>query len=39
TDQSFWSPEELQRAGIESFIAKDRLFDADLKSLFTPSAP
>ncbi|MBE8478505.1 response regulator, partial [Streptomyces justiciae] len=36
TDKSFWSPEELQHAGIESFVAKDKLFDADLKSLFTP---
>ncbi|WLW57294.1 response regulator transcription factor [Streptomyces sp. YU58] len=39
TDQSFWSREELQRAGIESFVAKDKLFDADLKALFTPTAP
>ncbi|NUR41963.1 MAG: response regulator transcription factor [Streptomyces sp.] len=39
TDQSFWSPEELQRAGIESFVAKDRLFDADLRGLFTPTVP
>ena len=39
TDKSLWSPEELQRAGIESFIAKDKLFDADLKNLFTPTTP
>ena len=39
TDKSFWSPEELERAGIESFVAKDKLFDADLKSLFAPTAP
>jgi two-component system nitrate/nitrite response regulator NarL len=39
TDKSFWSPEELQRAGIESFVAKDKLFDADLRGLFTPTAP
>ncbi|GAB2997158.1 hypothetical protein GCM10023080_073920 [Streptomyces pseudoechinosporeus] len=37
TDQSFWSAEELERAGIESFVAKDRLFDADLKGLFAPA--
>jgi two-component system nitrate/nitrite response regulator NarL len=39
TDKSFWSPEELQRAGIESFVSKDGLFDADLKNLFTPTTP
>ncbi|MGV9454440.1 response regulator [Streptomyces sp. NPDC003635] len=39
TDKSLWSPEELRPAGIESFVAKDRLFDADLRSLFTRSAP
>ncbi|MFF4354776.1 response regulator [Streptomyces sp. NPDC001530] len=39
TDKSFWSPEELERAGIESFVAKDKLFDADLRGLFTPAAP
>ncbi|MEV6106478.1 response regulator [Streptomyces sp. NPDC051940] len=38
TDQSFWSQEELERAGIASFIAKDRLFDADLTGLFDASA-
>jgi two-component system nitrate/nitrite response regulator NarL len=32
-----WSEEELRRAGIESFIAKDRLFDADLMGLFAPA--
>ncbi|CCK24588.1 hypothetical protein BN159_0209 [Streptomyces davaonensis JCM 4913] len=39
TDKSLWSQEELRRAGIASFVAKDRLFDADLRSLFTRSAP
>ncbi|MFD0317782.1 LytR/AlgR family response regulator transcription factor [Streptomyces flavalbus] len=38
TDKSFWSPEELERAGIRSFVAKDRLFDADLRGLFAPAA-
>ncbi|WP_372346690.1 response regulator transcription factor [Streptomyces sp. KL116D] len=38
TDKSLWSHEELERAGIESFVAKDRLFDADLRSLFSPTA-
>ncbi|MFE9359859.1 response regulator transcription factor [Streptomyces olivaceoviridis] len=38
TEQSFWSAEELEEAGIESFIAKDRLFDADLKGIFHPPA-
>ncbi|MGV9937767.1 response regulator [Streptomyces olivaceoviridis] len=38
TEQSFWSADELQQAGIESFIAKDRLFDADLRSIFGPTA-
>ncbi|WP_236042001.1 response regulator [Streptomyces sp. Y2F8-2] len=37
TDKSFWSQEELRRAGIESFVAKDKLFDADLRGLFAPS--
>ncbi|MER5530036.1 response regulator [Streptomyces sp. NPDC002677] len=37
TDKSLWSQEELQRAGIESFVAKDNLFDADLLSLFAPA--
>ncbi len=36
TEQSFWSAEELEQAGIESFIAKDRLFDADLMGIFRP---
>jgi two-component system nitrate/nitrite response regulator NarL len=36
TDKLCWSAEELERAGIESFIAKDALFDADLRGLFTP---
>ncbi|GGM22712.1 hypothetical protein GCM10010129_78800 [Streptomyces fumigatiscleroticus] len=39
TDKSFWSQEELGRAGIECFVAKDKLFDADLRGLFAPSAP
>ncbi|CAG6390677.1 response regulator transcription factor [Streptomyces cocklensis] len=39
TDRSLWSPEELRGAGITSFVAKDRLFDADLLSLFAPAAP
>ncbi|MFE6895173.1 response regulator [Streptomyces sp. NPDC057694] len=34
TEQSFWSVDELKGAGIESFIAKDRLFDADLLGIF-----
>ncbi|MEV7077913.1 response regulator transcription factor [Streptomyces sp. NPDC093516] len=38
TDKSFWSREELELAGVESFVAKDKLFDADLKGLFTPAA-
>ncbi|GAB1340554.1 hypothetical protein ACE1SV_71440 [Streptomyces sp. E-15] len=38
TEQSFWSVDELRQAGIESFIAKDRLFDADLKTIFSPTA-
>ncbi|MFF0465579.1 response regulator transcription factor [Streptomyces mexicanus] len=38
TEQSFWSADELRQAGIESFIAKDRLFDADLKAIFGPTA-
>ncbi|MFF5858225.1 response regulator [Streptomyces sp. NPDC012751] len=37
TEQSFWSVDELRQAGIESFIAKDRLFDADLKTIFSPT--
>ena len=38
TDKVFWSRRELERAGIESFVAKDRLIDADLVGLFDPSA-
>lgn len=38
TEQSFWSADELRQAGIESFIAKDRLFDADLKGIFGATA-
>ncbi|WP_093788667.1 response regulator [Actinacidiphila guanduensis] len=34
TEQSFWSTDELRQAGIEAFVAKDRLFDADLQALF-----
>ncbi|GGM14456.1 hypothetical protein GCM10010129_68320 [Streptomyces fumigatiscleroticus] len=37
TEQSYWSAEELEQAGIEDFIAKDRLFDADLKGIFSPA--
>ncbi|GGU66884.1 response regulator [Streptomyces griseoviridis] len=37
TDKSVWSEEELARAGIESFVAKDQLFDADLRALFAGS--
>lgn len=37
TDQSFWSEEELQRAGIEAFIAKDRLSEAELRGIFAPT--
>ncbi|MET9595448.1 response regulator [Streptomyces sp. NPDC006516] len=39
TDDLLWSSEELVSAGIESFVAKDRLFDADLRGLFASSAP
>ncbi|MER6115815.1 response regulator transcription factor [Streptomyces sp. A0642] len=39
TDDLQWSREELESAGIESFVAKDKLFDADLRGLFAPSAP
>lgn len=38
TEQSFWSADELKQAGIECFIAKDRLFDADLKGIFGTTA-
>ncbi|MFF0225857.1 response regulator [Streptomyces sp. NPDC004629] len=38
TEQTYWSQEELEQAGIESFIAKDRLFDADLKGIFSTTA-
>ncbi|MEV5607477.1 response regulator transcription factor [Streptomyces sp. NPDC052225] len=38
TDKSAWSAEELHGAGIKSFVAKDKLFDADLRGLFEPSA-
>ncbi|MFG3206636.1 response regulator [Streptomyces sp. NPDC048192] len=38
TEQSFWSADELREAGVDSFIAKDRLFDADLKSIFSRTA-
>lgn len=38
TDQSMWSPGELADAGITSFVAKDRLFDADLRGLFASPA-
>ncbi|WP_320779290.1 response regulator [Streptomyces sp. CRN 30] len=39
TDKSLWSKEELDRAGIDFFVAKDRLFDADLRSMFAPASP
>ncbi|MFF4903032.1 response regulator transcription factor [Streptomyces sp. NPDC001068] len=39
TDRTLWSREELRVAGIECFVAKDRLFDADLRGLFARSAP
>ncbi|MFE7750338.1 response regulator [Streptomyces sp. NPDC057428] len=37
TDGSLWSQEELESAGIECFVAKDRLFDADLRGMFAAS--
>ncbi|MEU6292512.1 response regulator transcription factor [Streptomyces sp. NPDC046988] len=39
TDRSLWAREELDRAGIECFVAKDKLFDTDLRGLFTAPAP
>ncbi|GAA2339473.1 response regulator [Streptomyces kunmingensis] len=39
TDESPWSHEQLADAGIDAFVAKDRLVDADLRGLFTPAAP
>ncbi|WP_338692877.1 response regulator transcription factor [Streptomyces sp. Q6] len=39
TDKSLWSHEELEKAGIKSFVAKDKLFDADLRALFTAAPP
>ncbi|MCT9931845.1 response regulator transcription factor [Planotetraspora sp. A-T 1434] len=38
TDPSAWSAEELASAGIVRFVAKDRLFDADLNALFSSTA-
>ncbi|MEV1173492.1 response regulator transcription factor [Nonomuraea sp. NPDC049784] len=38
TDSWTWSEEDLAGAGIVRFVAKDRLFDADLKALFSPTA-
>ncbi|MFI7633537.1 response regulator transcription factor [Nonomuraea sp. NPDC049400] len=38
TDPSSWSDEELAALGILCFVAKDRLFDADLNALFSPTA-
>ncbi|MFF7189840.1 ANTAR domain-containing response regulator [Streptomyces sp. NPDC008222] len=35
TDQPTWSSEELSDAGVLDFIAKDRLFDTDLLTLFS----
>lgn len=37
TDRSLWSQEELESAGIECFVAKDKLFDADLRGMFAAS--
>ncbi|MEU9063005.1 response regulator [Streptomyces sp. NPDC048430] len=39
TDNLLWTQEELVSAGIESFVTKDKLFDADLRGLFAPSSP
>jgi CheY-like chemotaxis protein len=39
TDELCWTREELESAGVESFIVKDRLFDADLRGLFAPATP
>ncbi|MDG4782462.1 response regulator [Micromonospora sp. WMMD961] len=35
TDPSPWPAEELTEAAIRSFVAKDRLFDADFDALFS----
>nr|WTC14148.1 response regulator [Streptomyces anthocyanicus] len=37
TDRSLWSQEELESTGIECFVAKDKLFDADLRGMFAAS--
>ncbi|MFB4284783.1 MULTISPECIES: response regulator [unclassified Nonomuraea] len=37
TDPWAWSDEELAEAGILRFVAKDRLFDTDLRALFSPA--
>ncbi|MFJ8542722.1 response regulator [Streptomyces sp. NPDC093586] len=39
TDESFWSQQELESAGIECFVVKDKLFDADLRALFAATPP
>ncbi|MEV4005281.1 response regulator [Actinomadura sp. NPDC049753] len=33
-----WADGELAEAGVAGFVAKDRLFDADLTALFAPAA-
>ncbi|WP_229858874.1 response regulator [Streptomyces poonensis] len=38
TAKFFWAAEELEQAGIASFVAKDKLFDADLGGLFGATA-
>lgn len=38
TDPSPWSDAELASAGISCFVVKDHLYDADLNSLFSPTA-
>ncbi|WP_031010077.1 response regulator [Streptomyces sp. NRRL F-5727] len=39
TDGALWSQEELEAAGVAGFVAKDKLVDADLRSLFASSTP
>jgi len=36
TDKSYWSQEELEQAGIDRFVAKDKLSEADLRRIFAP---
>ncbi|MER7502414.1 response regulator transcription factor [Nonomuraea pusilla] len=38
TDRWLWSEEELAGTGIVRFVPKDRLFDTDLKALFSATA-